>query len=286
MATSVNESLVQNNTQPSPAMNVADGYWVLHATINGFRQAVIHFGNRSKCDLAQSLLQKNRANCQWHGPFTSLMEARDTSDSLTEVALRSECRCLPRNESYVPRRVSKLSIPGLHPRSVLGQSAPRTAELNKVVSATKQDIAKPKPQKAGFKNLTYAIAATAVAVIVFAVLLSFPLMTVDTGGPPFMLRNIVPIPVTDLEADCRLEMASHAATLRTSHELLRTQLGSGERLQVPCMQAGGKSIPETSGLLMNVSLDYNVLGLRHVKQSFQFVASRTPEGFCRWFMKE
>jgi hypothetical protein len=100
-----------------------------------------------------------------------------------------------------------------------------------------------------------------------------------------MLTNASPVAVTDLKAECSLELQPAAVHLKSSHQQLADRLSSSETVSIPCFKAAGGSIPQTSGITLHVTLNYAVLGLRHAKQTFQFVAARSSDGFCRWVPK-
>jgi hypothetical protein len=275
---------------PTPAAAADDVFWVVEATINRCRQAVIHYGERTNCDHARSVFQSESARSQWHGPFSSLPEARSVSDDLAGVALRSECHCVPRTNATQPRRLTKLSMPRLHQaepaaRPSVEVTAKKVEKKKPAAEAFAPERKRPRPTR---KNL-YPVAAVLAMVAAVVGLLLFPAVSVvearNATRSPFELSNVTPVPVTNLKAECSMELLPAAVPLHSSREQLADRLGSSDRVSIPCFQAGGGAIPQTSGMTLRVTVEYAILGLHHVKQDFRFVAARTSEGFCRWVQK-
>jgi hypothetical protein len=119
----------------------------------------------------------------------------------------------------------------------------------------------------------------------------FPALTVvEASGPsgsstPFLLANSGPLPVTDVKAECTVELQPASIKLHNSHQDLADRLGAKKNVSIPCFQASGGSTPQTSGMTLHLTVNYAIFGIHHVQQTFSFVAARTTEGFCRWVQK-
>ena len=61
----------------------------------GPHKAVLHRSSCGQCNSGKGRPAGHDANhARWHGPFATLAEARDASQQMTGVLIRSECRCI------------------------------------------------------------------------------------------------------------------------------------------------------------------------------------------------
>jgi len=61
----------------------------------GPHKIVLHRGSCGQCSHGKGRPSGHDANhARWHGPYTTLAEARDTAHAMTGVLIRSECKCV------------------------------------------------------------------------------------------------------------------------------------------------------------------------------------------------
>ena len=259
-------------------------YWVQDASLGGLRQAVIHLGDCSFCEDGK----KTNGQDRWYGPFDSLESARDISDELTGIAMRAECRCV--------RKVVEQDIPSLAllNEPLFRKPEPPKEKDTKSREARKSAKAKAKGKSGKFKSFYvagYASLGVAAAAILTVSLFVFPALSVvqasshSGASTPFLLANDSPLPLTNLNAECTVELQPAAVRLQNSHQQLADRLSSKNNVTIPCFQGSGGSIPQTSGVTVQVTVNYAVFGIRHAQQTFSFVAARTNDGICRWVQK-
>jgi len=280
-------------TAPTTSDN---SFWIQEAPFGSVRQAVIHLGDCPLRDEART----NGGQDHWYGPFEDLRAARETSDQLSDVAMRAECRCVRRLLPQDPASLATLNqplfykpapVPDRRAAERLAREERKAKELEArklAREAVKQEKAR-KAKRA--KALRYGISGVAAAVLVVTSLLLFPEVSVvqassHPASSPFLITNDSPLPLTNLNADCSVEMQAASVQLHSSHAQLAERLGSKNQVTIPCFQGTGGTVPQTSGMTVHVTVSYAVLGIRHVQQSFSFVAARTSEGICRWVLKE
>jgi hypothetical protein len=258
-------------------------YWVQENSL-GIRQAVVHLG---ECNLCEEGSKKSGQD-RWFGPFESLDAARDISDSLEGIAMRAECKCVRKTVASDLPGIALLNEPLFRrPEPPKEKKAEKEKEEKKSAKTAAKGKGKSKPSR----HKRYAIAGVA-AVVAFAVsLFIFPALTVveasspSAGSTPFLLSNSGPLPITDVKAECTVELQPAAIKLHNSHQDLAERLGAKKNVSIPCFQASGGSTPQISGMTLRLTVNYAIFGIHHVQQTFSFVAARTTEGFCRWVQK-
>lgn len=261
-------------------------YWVQEGSLGGARQAVIHLGDCPLCDEGKNGAGQDR----WYGPFDSLTSARDISDQLSGVAMRAECRCVRRVAAQPDLPTMALLNEPLFRRPEPPKEKPGAEKKAKKVAKTGAPNGKTRPSKI-FHVAGYSFAGVAAVAILCVSLFAFPALSVVEAGnhagssTPFLLANDSPIPLTDLNAECTVELQPAAVRLQNVHQQLADRLGSKNQVTFPCFQASGGSVPSTTGITMHVTVKYAVFGIQHVEQTFLFVAARNTEGFCHWVQK-
>ncbi len=258
-------------------------FWLQETVVRGARRAIIHASDCPECEG-----RKYPGSDQWHGPFAELNYARESSDRLSGVAIRAECRCVRRGTETDLPRVALLNEPLFRkPEPVAPQPKPKPKrEAAKAASATqKKTTGKKKPSR----RLQYGVLGGSAVMAICLVLLFVPALSVveasDHASSPFLLANGSHLAVTDLAADCSVELQPAGISLRSTHQKLAERLAPNSQVGVPCFQAVGGSTPETRGMTMQLKLSYVMFGIRHVEQTFTFVAARNTNGICRWVEK-
>jgi 4-hydroxy-tetrahydrodipicolinate synthase len=73
----------------------APAFFVYENWAAGPHKAVLHRGNCGQCNGGKARPSGHSANhARWHGPYTSLAEARQVTQTLPSVLIRSECKCI------------------------------------------------------------------------------------------------------------------------------------------------------------------------------------------------
>lgn len=81
--------------KPAGAAHEAVEFFIYENWHAGPHKAVLHRSSCSQCNSGKGRPAGHDANhARWHGPFTTLAEARDASQQMTGVLIRSECRCI------------------------------------------------------------------------------------------------------------------------------------------------------------------------------------------------
>jgi len=266
-------------------MDTSTNFWVQEAPLGTVRQAVIHLGDCPLCEEGQ----KNNGQDRWYGPLASLSSARDISDQLTDIALRAECRCVRRVVSQDLSALALLNEPLFQrPSPVADRKTKKEQKAEKVAKAA---AAKAKARKSKPSKLPrYVVLGVSAAAILLVSLFVFPALSVvqagsHGGSSPFLITNSSPLPLTNLNAECSVELQAASVSLQNSHLQLANRLGAKNEVTIPCFQSTGGAIPQTSGVTVRVTVNYAVFGIHHVQQTFSFVAARTSEGYCRWVLK-
>ena len=265
-------------------------FWVHDESQGALRQAIIH---TSDCPWRKRAAAKgggNGAEMQWYGPFESLIEARSVSDQLAGVAMRGECRCVRR---VVPKDVPIRVLSNTHLfRKPAAAVKPKIKAAEKAPKVAKQAVQSTKTSKGTLSKLVrYAVPAVLAAATMIATLFAFPALSVVEAGneltnSPFRLANNIPVSLSEVNVQCSAQLAAAAVPLQGSHSQLADRLEQGSTAPLPCFQKLGGSVPQTSGITMQVSVDYGVFGLPHKTQTFVFVAARTANGVSRWALKD
>jgi hypothetical protein len=81
-------------TKPAPAADVVE-FYVYESWVAGPHKAVVHRSSCSQCNAGKGRPAGHDANhARWHGPLTTLAEAREMTHTLPGVLIRSECKCV------------------------------------------------------------------------------------------------------------------------------------------------------------------------------------------------
>ena len=270
----------QTTAPPNVAAENAGEFWVQETTFRGARRAIVHAADCQECEG-----RKYPGSDQWHGPFQELSGARGTSDRLTGVAIRAECRCVRRGTEADLPRVALLNEPLFRrPEPAPTERKPK-AESAKPGTTQKKRVAK---KRRSTRWQQGALIGSAILAISVLLLLVPALSVVEAKGhtsSPFLLANASHLAVTSVNADCSVELQPAAVHLQSSHHVLAARLAPQDQVNVPCFQPIGGTTPQTSGMKMQLRLSYVMLGIRHVEQTFTFVAARNSDGVCRWVEK-
>jgi 4-hydroxy-tetrahydrodipicolinate synthase len=71
------------------------GFFVYENWSAGPHKAVLHRSNCGQCSNGKARPAGHSANhARWHGPYTTLAEARQVTQTLPSVLIRSECKCI------------------------------------------------------------------------------------------------------------------------------------------------------------------------------------------------
>lgn len=260
----------------------AGEFWLQETVFRGARRSIIHVADCPECET-----RKYSSSDQWHGPFADLNYARERSDSLSGVAIRAECRCVRRGAEAELPRMALLNEPLF--RRVQPAASERKSKAESAKAAVPPQKKKPGAKKKAARRWQYGVMIGSAATAVCLVLLFLPALSVvqakDHGSSPFLLANASHVAVTGLNADCSVELEPAAVHLQSSHHRLADRLGPDGEVSVPCFQTIGGATPQTSGMTMRLKLSYVMLGMRHVEQTFTFVAARNSDGVCRWVEK-
>lgn len=260
----------------------AGEFWLQETMVRGARRAIIHADD---CPVSETR-QNPSGDDKWHGPFDALTSARESSDRLSGIAIRAECRCVRRGLDTDVPRMALLNEPLFRkPEPVRTEKKAARRDPEKPAAAqTKKAAANAKKRRS--KQLQLAISGVSIAMVLVAVLLWLPALSVVEAanrptGSPFLIANGSHLAVRDLNADCSVELQPAAVKLRGSHEKLADSLTPQEQVSVPCFQAVGGATPQTSGMTMRLTLSYATLGIHHA-QTFIFVAARATDGVSHW----
>jgi 4-hydroxy-tetrahydrodipicolinate synthase len=81
--------------KPVAAPTEAAGFFVYENWSAGPHKAVLHRSNCGQCSSGKARPAGHSANhARWHGPYSSLAEARQITQTLPSVLIRSECKCI------------------------------------------------------------------------------------------------------------------------------------------------------------------------------------------------
>lgn len=280
------EKQLDKPVSPPPniaAEQMAGEFWLQETVFRGARRAIIHASDCPECDGRQ-----NPGNDQWRGPFTDLTDARQNSDRLSGIAMRAECRCVRRGAETDLPRMALLNEPLFRKPEPVVPEPKRKREREKAKAAAPAKK-KPAARKKAARRVQYGILAGSALMAICLAVLFIPALSVveasDHAASPFLLANASHLAVTDLNADCSVGLQPAGVQLRSSHQKLTERLAPNSELSVPCFQAAGGNVPQTSGMTMQLRLSYVMFGIRHVEQTFTFVAARNTNGVYRWVEK-
>jgi 4-hydroxy-tetrahydrodipicolinate synthase len=84
--------LIAKPTAPAPA---APDFFIYENWAAGPHKIVLHRGTCGQCSHGKGRPAGHDANhARWHGPYTTLPEAREAAHAMTGVLIRSECKCV------------------------------------------------------------------------------------------------------------------------------------------------------------------------------------------------
>jgi len=265
--------------------------WIQESHNAGIRRVSIHLASCPQCESRKQETVPGKDSEHWYGPFDGLTAARSASDSIPNVAIRSECQCIRRVLPKQPRLT--LEDPLFRQRQAQQPPRPRskpTAKPQKVAvgSSVRATARAKKPSKAR----RYAwVAALAAVLMIGGSLLALPSLSVSQAVDParpntasFYLLNSSPAAVTDVAAECHLEFKPAAISLKEATNHVADRLDYKNQVSMPCFQTAG-SIPQTNGVTLEVTVSYAILGIHRTRQTFSFQAARTNEGIYRWFYR-
>ncbi len=82
-------------SKPAAAVEEAAGYYVYENWLAGPHKAVLHRSSCGQCNHGKGRPVGHDVNhARWHGPFATLSQARETSQHMPGVLIRSECKCI------------------------------------------------------------------------------------------------------------------------------------------------------------------------------------------------
>ena len=82
-------------TKPSGAAPETVTFYIYENWLAGPHKIVLHRSTCGQCNSGKGRPAGHDANhARWHGPYSTLSEARDASHGITGVLIRSECKCV------------------------------------------------------------------------------------------------------------------------------------------------------------------------------------------------
>ncbi len=82
-------------TKPTGPAAEAPEFFIYENWAAGPRKIVLHRGSCGQCSHGKGRPAGHDQNhARWHGPYASLAEARETAHAMTNVLIRSECKCV------------------------------------------------------------------------------------------------------------------------------------------------------------------------------------------------
>jgi 4-hydroxy-tetrahydrodipicolinate synthase len=73
----------------------ATNFYIYESWLAGPRKIVVHRSNCGQCNNGKGRPAGHDAShARWHGPFTTLADARTSAQEMTGVLIRSECKCI------------------------------------------------------------------------------------------------------------------------------------------------------------------------------------------------
>ena len=82
-------------TKPAGPAAEAPEFFIYENWAAGPRKIVLHRGTCGQCSHGKGRPAGHDVNhARWHGPYSSLPEARETAHAMTGVLIRSECKCV------------------------------------------------------------------------------------------------------------------------------------------------------------------------------------------------
>lgn len=81
--------------KPAGAVSEAVNFYIYENWLAGPHKIVLHRSSCGQCNHGKGRPSGHDANhARWHGPYSTLSEARDASHAMTGVLIRSECKCI------------------------------------------------------------------------------------------------------------------------------------------------------------------------------------------------
>jgi 4-hydroxy-tetrahydrodipicolinate synthase len=82
-------------TKPAVGTPESAEFYVYESWVAGPHKAVVHRATCGQCNAGKGRPAGHDANhARWHGPFTTLAEARELTHTMPGVLIRSECKCV------------------------------------------------------------------------------------------------------------------------------------------------------------------------------------------------
>jgi len=82
-------------TKPAGAAPAAAEFFIYENWAAGPHKIVLHRGSCGQCGHGKGRPSGHDANhARWHGPYTTLSQAREAAHAMTGVLIRSECKCV------------------------------------------------------------------------------------------------------------------------------------------------------------------------------------------------
>src|SRR5579863_3951455 len=82
-------------SKPAGATAEAPEFFIYENWAAGPHKIVLHRGSCGQCSHGKGRPTGHDVNhARWHGPYATLVEARDTAHAMTGVLIRSECKCV------------------------------------------------------------------------------------------------------------------------------------------------------------------------------------------------
>jgi hypothetical protein len=79
---------------PAPAPEAAV-FYIYENWAAGPRKIVLHRGSCGQCNQGKGRPAGHEANhASWHGPYATLTQGRDAAHAMTNILIRSECKCV------------------------------------------------------------------------------------------------------------------------------------------------------------------------------------------------
>jgi 4-hydroxy-tetrahydrodipicolinate synthase len=82
-------------TKPTNAPADAVNFYIYENWLAGPHKIVLHRSSCGQCNHGKGRPSGHEANhARWHGPYNTLTEARETSQAMAGILIRSECKCI------------------------------------------------------------------------------------------------------------------------------------------------------------------------------------------------
>ena len=82
-------------TKPAPPSPDAAEFFIYENWVAGPHKIVLHRGTCGQCSHGKGRPAGHENNhARWHGPYATLAEARETAHAMSNILIRSECKCV------------------------------------------------------------------------------------------------------------------------------------------------------------------------------------------------